>query len=396
MAANGARMRALMLSAPENASRFGRLDIVSLPVPVPGPTEVLVRVGLCGICGTDFDACRFHPDNTPTFGGPLELPVILGHEASGEVVAVGELVTRVRPHDLVAMESVLACGTCDTCLGGRRNQCENAVLAGLTAPGALAEYAVVPQTACHRLNLLRDHGWSQEDTLLAGALLEPLGCVYNALFVEGGGIRPGEWVTVHGLGPLGLFAGLLARIAGASRVIGLDPRADRRDLAARLGFTGCLDPAEHQLENLDAEVHVEASGDPAATLPIIENHLRPGGRVVLVSRTDVPVLVDTNPWVSNAAKLVGARGHCGALFPSLLNLFAAGQLDPRALVGQVLSLEDVPGQLSGDRTPAAGKTIVHIAQLAGPQEENSLVRLSQGDSVHPRASPVSGSPRASG
>ncbi|MFD9891420.1 alcohol dehydrogenase catalytic domain-containing protein [Amycolatopsis sp. NPDC059027] len=378
----GSRMRALVLSAPESASPLGRLDIVSLPIPVPGPTEVLVRVGLCGICGTDFDACRFHPDNTPTFGGPLELPVILGHEASGEVVGTGELVTRVRPHDLVALESVLACGTCDTCLGGRRNQCENAVLAGLTAPGALAEYVVVPQTACHRLNPLCDNGWSQEDTLLAGALLEPLGCVYNALFVEGGGIRPGERVTVHGLGPLGLFAGLLAGIAGASRVVGLDPQADRRDLAARLGFTACLDPAEHRLDNLDAEVHVEASGDPASTLPLIEDHLRPGGRVVLVSRTDVPALVDTNPWVSNAARLVGSRGHCGALFPYLLNLFAAGRLDPRALVGQVLALEDVPGQLSRGLTPAAGKTIVHVDQLSGLWEENRLARLAQGDSVH--------------
>lgn len=381
-----ARMRALVLSAPQDASGLGRMEVMSLPVPAPGPTEVLVRVGLCGICGTDFDACRFHADNTPTFGGPLELPVVLGHEASGEVVETGELVTRVRPGDLVALESVLACGVCDTCLGGRRNQCENVVLTGLTAPGALAEYLVVPQTACHRLNLLTEQGWSREDTLLAGALLEPLGCVYNALFVEGGGIRPGERVTVHGLGPLGLFAGLLARIAGASRVVGLDPQPDRRELAERLGFTTCLDPAESRLdtvESLDAEVHVEASGDPASTLPVIERHLRPGGRVVLVSRTDVPVLIDTNHWVSHAARLVGARGHCGALFPVLLNLFAAGQLDPYELAGKVLSLEDVVAELSLGLTPAAGKTVVRLEQLSGPSEENRLARLAQGHNVHP-------------
>lgn len=358
------RMRALVLSAPEDGSGLGRMEIVHLPIPVPGPTEVLVRVELCGVCGTDFDACRFRSDGTPRFGGPLALPVVLGHEASGEVVGTGELVTRVRPHDLVALESVLACGVCDTCLGGRRNQCENAILAGLTAPGALAEYVVVPETACHRLNPLQDRGWSREDALLAGALLEPLGCVYNALFVEGGGIRPGERVTVHGLGPLGLFAGLLARIAGASRVVGLEPQTDRRELAARLGFTACHDPAEPLPAELDAEVHVEASGDPTSTLPIIERHLRPGGRVVLVSRTDSPARIDTNPWVSNAARLVGARGHCGALFPFLLEIFAAGGLDPRALVGKTLSLEETPGLLSGGHASAVGKTVVRVDRLA--------------------------------
>ncbi|WP_344417061.1 alcohol dehydrogenase catalytic domain-containing protein [Amycolatopsis minnesotensis] len=359
-------MRALVLSAPDDASQLGRMDIVRMPIPVPGPTEVLVRVELCGICGTDFDACRFHPDRTPRFGGPLDLPVVLGHEASGEVAGIGELVTRVRPRDLVALESVLACGYCDTCLGGRRNQCENAFLAGLTAPGALAEYVVVPQTACHRLNPLSDEGWSREDTLLAGALLEPLGCVYNALFVEGGGIRPGERVTIHGLGPLGLFAGLLCRIAGASRVVGLEPEAERRELAARLGFTACFDPAGAPPGELDAEVHVEASGDPASTLPVIERHLRPGGRVVLVSRTDVPALIDTNPWVSNAARLVGSRGHCGALFPLLLKVFAAGQLDPRAVVGKTLSLEDTPELLSEGIVSAVGKIVVRIARHTAP------------------------------
>ncbi|HEX3785489.1 MAG TPA: alcohol dehydrogenase catalytic domain-containing protein [Pseudonocardiaceae bacterium] len=354
------RMRALVLGAPDDGSGMGRLDLVDLPVPTPGPTDVLVRVALCGICGTDVDACRFHADNTSTFGGPLSLPVVLGHEASGEVVSTGELVTRVRSGDLVALESVLTCGICDTCLRGRRNQCERVVLAGLTAPGALAEYVIVPQTACHRLEPLCAKGWTPKDALLAGALLEPLGCVYNALFVEGGGIRPGEQVTVHGLGPLGLFAGMLCRIAGASRVVGVEPLAGRREFAERLGFTACFDPAECPPDHLDAEVHVEASGNPARTVPIIEQHLRPGGRCVLVSRTDVPTRIDTNPWVSNAARLIGSRGHCGAIFPYLLNLFASGQLDPHALVGVVLSLRDAPEVLSLGFGAAEGKTIIDV------------------------------------
>ncbi|CCH32377.1 alcohol dehydrogenase catalytic domain-containing protein [Actinosynnema sp. NPDC047251] len=361
-----ARMRALVLSAPVDGSRRGRLDLTDLPTPVPGPAEVLVRVALCGICGTDVHVCRFHADGTSAFGGPVSLPVVLGHEASGVVARTGEWVTRVRPGDLVALESVLACGTCDTCLRGRPNQCERVTLTGLTAPGALAEYVVVPQTACHRLEPLRACGWGRDEALQAGALLEPLGCVYNALFVEGGGVRPGEHVTVHGLGPLGLFAGLLCRVGGASRVVGLDPLPERRDLARRLGFTACLDPADPPPDLLDADLHVEASGNPAQTLPVVERHLRPAGRCVVVSRTDSPVLVDTNPWVSTASRLIGARGHSGGIFPYLINLFASGQLDPRALIGAVLTLDQVPGALAGDAMTAAGKTLVRITGTPVP------------------------------
>ncbi|KJY26004.1 hypothetical protein VR44_31070, partial [Streptomyces katrae] len=113
---------------------------------------------------------------------------------------------------------------------------------------------------------------------------------------------------------------------------------------------------------LDAEVHVEASGNPAATLPVIERHLRPGARCLVVSRTDLAALIDSNPWVSHAARLIGARGHCGGIYPYLLNLFLAGRLDPTALVGATLSLEEVPAALArGATATSAGKTIVRVS-----------------------------------
>lgn len=385
-------MRAIMLRPPALPPglelRMGRITLEDVPVPVPGPTEVLVQVEACGICGTDFDVCRFQPDNTPAFGGPISVPVVLGHEAAGRVAAVGGLVTRVRPGDLVALESVLSCGTCDTCLRGSRNQCENISLTGLTAPGALAEYVTVPQTACHRLDLLQHEGWDPDRIFLAGCLMEPLGCVYNALFVAGGGIRPGERVAVHGLGPLGLFAGLLCRIAGASRVVGVDPIAERRDFAMGLGFDTCLSPSQVHVDDsrreavasLDADVHVEASGNPSATLPVIERHLQPGSRCVLVSRTDAPVRMDTNPWVSSAAGLIGARGHSGGIFPFLIRLFAAGLIDPLQLVGATVALEDVPGLLGQNGMNHAGKTIVSVGR-------NSLSTFLAGSSALSSALP---------
>lgn len=361
-------MRAVLLrpplEAPGAAPRMGRVAITDVPVPQPGPTEVLIRVQACGICGTDIDACRFHPDNSPAFGGPIAVPVVLGHEAAGVVVRTGDHVTRVKPGELVALESVLSCGVCDTCLLGRRNQCENVTLAGLTAPGALAEYIVVPQTACHSLTPLLRAGMNPDAAVLAGCLLEPLGCVYNALFVNSDGLRPGERVAVHGLGPLGLFAGMLAGIAGAAGVVGVDPVAERRAFAARLGFDLCLPPpvdAAHAPAELVADVHIEASGHPSATMPIIERSLRPGSRCLVVSRTDLPVAIDTNPWVSCAARLLGSRGHCGGIFPYLIRLFAVGRLRSEDLIGAVVSLEEIPQLLAQGIDKIPGKTVVILS-----------------------------------
>ncbi|MET8829527.1 alcohol dehydrogenase catalytic domain-containing protein [Streptomyces sp. NPDC004610] len=358
---------------PGSARRRGLITIEDVAVVEPGPTEVQVRVEACGICGTDLDACQFHGDNTSAFGGPIALPVVLGHEVSGTVAAVGERVTRVAPGDLVALESIQSCGTCDTCLLGLRNQCANVTLAGLTSPGGFAEYITVPETTCHSLAPLLEQGWDADRAILAGCLLEPLGCVYNALFIQGGGLRPGERVTVHGLGPLGLFACLLCRIAGASRVIGIDPLPERRAMAAKFGFD-CHAPApggswpsdRHLAERgaLSAEVHVEASGNPAATLPVIERSLLPNSRCIVLSRTDLPTRIDTNPWVSSAARLIGSRGQSGGVFPYLIRLFAAGILDPGELIGDTFPFREVPRLLRGGSLENAGKTVMLSQRLS--------------------------------
>jgi threonine dehydrogenase-like Zn-dependent dehydrogenase len=211
---------------------------------------------------------------------------------------------------------------------------------------------------------LLDKGWSPQDAMLAGCLLEPIGCVYNALFVHGRGLRPGESVTVHGLGPLGLFAGALARIAGASRVIGIDPCAERREFAAGLGFDACVEPVADvlpaEIPELTADVHIEASGNPAATLRVIERSLRPGARCLLVSRTDAPSAIDTNPWVSAAAQLIFARGHSGGIFPYIIRLFAAGRLAAGDLIGETIGLDDLPSVLALGFGTSPGKTIVLV------------------------------------
>jgi threonine dehydrogenase-like Zn-dependent dehydrogenase len=147
-------------------------------------------------------------------------------------------------------------------------------------------------------------------------------------------------------------------------VVGVDPVPARRDLAAKLGFDECLPPQARPstVPELVADVHVEASGDPAATLPVIQCNLTPASRCVLVSRTGVPSMVDTNPWVSSAARLIGSRGQSGGVFPYLIRLFASEQLAPHALIAKAVSLTEIPDILAAGDLTTPGKIVCRPAQ----------------------------------
>ena len=186
-----------------------------LPIPQIKDDEVLIRVKAVGICGSDTHVYETDRDGYIIFSGLVKLPCVLGHEFSGVVEKTGELVRELAPGDLVAMESIQWCGSCTPCRSGAPNQCQNIELLGLSTQGALAEFAAVKANYCWKLNGLRDR-YSEAEIFEIGALIEPIGCAYNGMFVNGGGLRPGETVAVYGAGPIGLAAIALARLSGAS------------------------------------------------------------------------------------------------------------------------------------------------------------------------------------
>lgn len=326
--------------------RNPRLEPVELPDPTPGPREVVVAVRACGVCGSDTHCYETDADGYVIFSGPASFPCVLGHEYSGEVVAVGTEVQELRPGDLVTAEGMLYCGVCEACRKGAPNQCVRLDMVGFSSPGAYAQWIRVHEKHCWRIDgLAAAYG----DTQLAcevAALIEPVGCSYNGMFVAAGGMTPGSHVAVFGCGPIGLGAIALARTAGAATVIAFDLSPERLAAASALGADETWDVRQLSADGQEAAAHmrrisrgwgsdmvVEAAGAAVHTMPAIEEGLAAGGTVVYLGRTGerAPVMLDV--LVSGAARIVGARGHAGGgVFPHVIRLLEHRRLDVAPMI----------------------------------------------------------------
>lgn len=214
-------MREVVIASP------GDLRVRDGPLPEPGPDELRVRAHAVGICGSDLHALAGeHPF--------VELPVVPGHEAAGEVDAVGAAVTGFAVGDRVLLEPNLIDGTCRYCETGRYNLCEHLRVVGCQTAGALAEAFVAPAARFHHV----PEGMSMS----AAALVEPLSTATHALALAGE--LDGATVAVLGAGSIGLLTLLAARAGGAAAVAVTDPVASKRALAIELGAALALDPAE--------------------------------------------------------------------------------------------------------------------------------------------------------
>lgn len=206
------------------------LRLADQPDPSPGPDEVVLRVAGCGICGSDLHITE---DPEP-FG--IGAGFVLGHEISGEVVAVGHDVRDLRLGDGVAVVPMLGCGACARCLAGDPARCAEMVLIG----GGYAEYVTVAARQCRVL---------PEGVALAdGALAEPLSVALHCIIRAG--MRPGDRVAIIGAGPIGLLVAFWARRMGAARVVMADVNTHQRDRALALGATDFALSGPRLAENL--------------------------------------------------------------------------------------------------------------------------------------------------
>ncbi|NLV74501.1 MAG: alcohol dehydrogenase catalytic domain-containing protein [Chloroflexi bacterium] len=261
-------MQALRLYGPRD------LRLVEEPTPVPAPGQVLLRVRSVTVCHSDIH--YYHDGHIGDTHATV--PLVLGHEFSAEVVSVPEGVTHIKPGDLVAVEPAVSCGHCWACIEGNPNICEYLQFSG-TPPldGALREYMSYRPEFCFAL--------PKDMTADEGALLEPLGVALYAWDL--GRLRVAETVAIVGCGPIGLLAVQLARIAGASQILAVEPLAYRRELAERWGAIA-LDPAD----DLEARVKTLTHGrgvdlviEMAGALPAQDTAsrlARRGGKVLLV------------------------------------------------------------------------------------------------------------------
>ncbi|HET7676645.1 MAG TPA: L-threonine 3-dehydrogenase [Candidatus Limnocylindrales bacterium] len=289
-------MRALVKEAPGPGAAFREV-----PLPVPGPGEVLVRVEAASVCGTDLHIERWDPWAQENFG---PTPMVFGHEMAGTVVGRGPGAERIPLGSLVAAETHLVDWDCYQCRTGRAHVCQHLRILGVHAPGTFAEYAVIPER----------NAWVTEDlSPVVAALQEPMGNAVHAIFVEE---IAGLSVAVLGCGPIGLMAIAVARVAGARRIFATDVNAERLELATRMGADAVLDARQDVVAWLrqatggdGVDVVLEMSGAEAALhqgLAAVTN----GGRVSLLGTHTRPATVDLSEEVIfKGIRLYGITGR---------------------------------------------------------------------------------------
>ena len=309
------------------------------PIPEISDHEILVKVKKCGICGSDSHLYETDADGYIIFSGPVSLPCTIGHEYAGVIEKVGKKVQSFLPGDPVAAESVIWCGQCTPCRSGALNQCIHAELAGITVNGALAKYVAVNERQLWKIDTLSKI-YNDEALFDVGALIEPVGCAYNGMFISGGGFLPGATVVIYGAGPIGLGATALARIAGASKVIVFDPIKERLEIAKKMGASHIYAIQELQAANIQpreivldktggqgADIQVEAAGAAAETIPEMESSMAVNGTLVYLGRAGRAASLTLDTLVTGANKIVGARGHAGyGIYPNIIRLLSSGRL----------------------------------------------------------------------
>jgi L-iditol 2-dehydrogenase len=333
------------------------LSVETVQTPELAHGEVLLRVGACGICGTDLKIV------SGGFAGtwPPSLPFVLGHEWAGRIVALGPGTedSDLRPGDRVAAENHAGCGLCRMCRAGQYNLCERVrrpgyKLYGHTAPGALAEYAVRPAKVLHKL----PDSVSDE----AGALVNQGALTIHA--VRRTGLDPGSSVAVFGPGLLGLMMAQVARASGAAEVIVVG-RGERVKLAAELTDARVVDYQEadpvEAIRDLTGGRGVDRVYECAGNPTVVPQGLaavRRGGRVALLGLTGAKgVEISPDTLTLNEIDLMGIRSSPNA-YPAIIALLASGAVDVEPLLTHVYPLEQVEEAFAALRDRTAIRPIL--------------------------------------
>lgn len=348
-----------------------RFEIKEIPAPILQDDEVLVKVKSCGICGSDTHLYETDKEGYIIFSGLTRLPCIIGHEFSGIVEKTGSNVKNLKKGDTVAAESIMWCGKCLPCRSGFPNQCKDIELLGLSANGALAEYAAVNERYCWKINDLAEK-YQGADIFDIGALIEPVGCAYNGIFIAGGGFKPGASIVVYGAGPIGLGAIALARIAGASLIIAFDVVEERVQIAREMGadyafnsnkLNGCA-PSDKVMEltrGWGADVQIEAAGAAPQTIPHMERAMAVNGAILYLGRAAASTSVHLDNLVSGANRIIGARGHAGyGIFPSIIKLIAAGRLNLEKMITARYPFASVLDAIKASSSRSDGKILINM------------------------------------
>jgi len=315
------------------------------PVPRPGADEVLVQIGSVGICGSDV---HYYRDGRIADYVVRE-PLILGHEAGGRIVAVGDGVEPHRVGQRVALEPGVPCRRCRECKHGRYNLCPRVrFFATPPVDGALAEYVTIAADFAHPIpDSISDDG---------AGLIEPLSVGVWAC--EKARVRPGSRILIAGAGPIGLMNVQVAKALGATEVIITDIAEARLTMAQRLGATRTLDANSADAADLDVEVDafIDCSGAEAAVRQGIRA-VRPAGRVVLVGVGAGELSLPIGMIQFRELVVTGTFRYANT-YPTAIELASRGLIDLDSMITGRFSLEQVEQALTQGTSDGSIKVIV--------------------------------------
>ncbi|HEV2362735.1 MAG TPA: L-threonine 3-dehydrogenase [Caulobacteraceae bacterium] len=289
-------MKALVKSKPERG-----LWLEEIPDPVIGINDVLVRVRYTGICGTDLHIYQWDEWARKT----IPVPMAIGHEFVGEIVAVGSNVNDFFPGDLVSGEGHVVCGRCRNCLTGRRHLCASTQGVGVNRPGAFAELISLPMS-----NIWRHHHGINEEV---AAIFDPFGnAVHTALSFP----VLGEDVLITGAGPIGIMAIPVVQHAGARHVVITDVNPFRLELARKMGATLAINSKETSLAEVQKQLNMaegfdvglEMSGNAQALREMISN-MSHGGKIAILGIPATETMIDLRQVIFDMITLKGVYGR---------------------------------------------------------------------------------------
>src|SRR5438874_4731281 len=284
------------------------LWLEDVPRPEIGVNDVLIKVDRTGICGTDLHIYKWDDWAKKT----IPVPMVVGHEFVGEIVAVGSNVTDFHSGEVVSGEGHVVCGRCRNCLAGRRHLCKATKGIGVNRPGAFAEFIALPVTnvwvhdsadGSHVSGISRD----------VQSIFDPFGnAVHTALSFD----VLGEDVLITGAGPIGCMAAGVVKHAGARHVVVTDVNPYRLELAKKLGATRVVDVRNEKLADVQKELHMaegfdvglEMSGNPAAFQQMLAN-MAHGGRIAMLGIPENRTAIDWNTVIFNMLTIKGIYGR---------------------------------------------------------------------------------------
>jgi threonine 3-dehydrogenase len=333
------------------------MTLCDVPVPQYGPHDVLIKVHFAGVCGTDLHIWEW--DRWAS--NRLKPPVVIGHEFSGEIVALGrdaEATGLLALGDLVTAEGHVVCGHCLQCRLGDGHLCRRTQIIGVDRDGAFAEYIAMPAS-----NVMRLDGIAQE----VGAIMDPMGNAVHTV-LEGEAVV-GARVLVLGCGPIGCFAVGVARAGGASLVIASDFNERRLEIARAMGAHVTLNPGT---DDVVAKVRELTGGDGADLVCEFSGHpsghaqafaaARLGGRVNMLGTPSRSTEVDfARDVIFKGLTLYGVTGRrMYRTWDEMQRFLRTGQLDPRPVITHRFPMERMEEAIGVIKDGTAGKVILEI------------------------------------